>query len=53
VSEAARRWGADRRARPAQCRAARFEYILNSNYFKTFQILTNPKIAFPSPIFLK
>jgi hypothetical protein len=26
----------------------RFEYNSNSNYFKTFQTLTDPKTAFPS-----
>jgi hypothetical protein len=27
----------------------RFEYISNSNYFKTFQTLTDPKMALTSP----
>jgi hypothetical protein len=31
----------------------RFEYISNSNEFKTFQSLTNPKMAFPNPKKLK
>jgi hypothetical protein len=27
-----------------------FQIQMNSNYFKTFQTLTNPKTAFPSPL---
>jgi hypothetical protein len=39
VSEAARWWGTDRRARPAECLAARFEYNSNSNEFELLQNL--------------
>jgi hypothetical protein len=31
----------------------RFEYISNSNYFKTLQTLTDPKTVFPSSKNLK
>jgi hypothetical protein len=30
-----------------------FQIQMNSNYFKIFQTLTNPKIVFPSPKDLK
>jgi hypothetical protein len=56
VSEVVWQWRADRRARPAQCRAARIEYNSNSNEFKLLQNFPNLdqyKTTFPSPKFLR
>jgi hypothetical protein len=50
VSKAARRWGADRWARLAQCRVARFEMdstiVTDSNGFKNLPTLTDSKSIF-------
>jgi hypothetical protein len=38
---------------PGGCGLNTIQIQMNSNYFKTFQILTDPKMAFPSPKILK